>query len=652
MAVQISIKARITLAALALALASAPALAIEPALARAGVLYLSSCSGFGDSGADTDIGGLVWGQSSSGSYSNSNRCGQGGSFEIDDNNSSIRGAGAEWGTSAPAGIEIVHAYTPAGHVLVNSQAAAQGYRVDFFWAGGTQTITPASSPINAGIGPSPYFGFQAYCASSSCKPLKGQLLDISAVQLQGMDTTPPAIAAVGADNLWYQSGHYVRGGGWPTSFQASAAAGVCAMVEQVDGRTIVGPSDPYPNGHSWTQCPTPVTMSQAIDTTQYPNGPLSLTLAAHDAASPANTAGATHDMYVDNTPVTLALSGPTDAPSTAGTQYVSAVAAAGPSGVHGIACSVDGGPYRGYPGASAQVPVQGLGQHQVLCVASNNAFNVYSKAAVSPTESWSLGIREPTVIGASFMQVGGLHCSRHTERIYVPGHPVKRRLHGKLVYLRRAGHFHTVKVLRCSAPKVSTHTTERVALGHRTTVSGELLARDGTALGDQGVRIMTAPDNGAGQFSQAASATTGTDGSWSATLPPGPSRLVEAQYGGGAAAEPSTSAPIHIVVPASAQIEIHPHRTHWGGTITISGRLAGGYVPPAGELVVLRIGWSSGSTEIGHLYAGSDGRFRTKYTFLRGRGSETYRLWAQTAAESDYPYAPASSTKVTVRVGP
>ena len=41
---------------------------------------------------------------------------------------------------------------------------------------------------------------------------------------------------------------------------------------------------------------------------------------------------------------TLSLSGPTDAPSTAGTQYVTASAGGSPSGIDGIACSVDGSP--------------------------------------------------------------------------------------------------------------------------------------------------------------------------------------------------------------------------------------------------------------------------------------------------------------------
>jgi hypothetical protein len=86
--------------------------------------------------------------------------------------------------------------------------------------------------------------------------------------------------------------------------------------------------------------------------------------------------------------------------------------------------------------------------------------------------------------------------------------------------------------------------------------------------------------------------------------------------------------------------------------VAISGGLRGGYVPPAGELVVLWIGWPGGSTEIGHLYALRDGRFRSTYTFLRGNGTEMYRMWAATASESDYPYAVGSSPKTAVSVSP
>src|SRR6201999_4569890 len=103
----------------------------------------------------------------------------------------------------------------------------------------------------------------------------------------------------------------------------------------------------------------------------YGEGPMPLYIAGYDAAG--ETVGYTKTIYVDNSTPTLSLSGPGDVPSTAGTQYVTASATGSPSGIDGIACSVDGSPEHWYAGASAQVPVSGLGQHQVSCDAFNNA---------------------------------------------------------------------------------------------------------------------------------------------------------------------------------------------------------------------------------------------------------------------------------------
>ena len=52
-------------------------------------------------------------------------------------------------------------------------------------------------------------------------------------------------------------------------------------------------------------------------------------------------------------------------------------------------------------------------------------------------------------------------------------------------------------------PRIVGSTTRRVRYGHGTTVSGWLgTAPSGIALGGQSVRVLTAPDNGLGQFSQ------------------------------------------------------------------------------------------------------------------------------------------------------
>ena len=75
-------------------------------------------------------------------------------------------------------------------------------------------------------------------------------------------------------------------------------------------------------------------------------------------------------------------------------------------------------------------------------------------------------------------------------------------------------------------------------------------------------------------------------------------------------------------------------------------------MPSSGELVVLYIGWGGGHTEIGHLYTDAQGRFSAPYRFLRGNGTVRYWIWAVSAKESDYPYAPASSGRIPIVVHP
>ncbi len=655
--------------------------ALNTEAAYAGTLYLTSCSGYADSGNDADLSGLVWQGPGAGSYSTANRCPQGGSFQILPSGQPHTGDNAQWNTVTPPSIEIVHAVTPVNEVLIDPNISGNGYAASFFWLGGSQQINPINnccggmyygSGINRSLGPSRYFGWQVTCVSGPCGvPL--QILDVRGVELQAVDSTPPGVLALGSDNLWYQTARWVRGT-WPASWAASADDGICGMQAIVDGQSIPGPSDPSPNQHSWTQCPTPVTMNMNVNTTQYANGAMPLVLSAADAASPANVSSPSETLHVDNQPVSLTLSGPVDALSTSGTQYVDASATAGPSGVAGISCSVDGAPHQWYAGSSARIPLQGLGEHQIVCDAQNNAIDSSGDPASSQTATWTLSIRQPSVSTVSFARVAdALRCSARHERVRIPahwvtafykGHPVRIELpaqtrrvkvvhcHARIVRRRVRVHGHWRAVNAVVLPHAVALSSIRVRPGAGAAVSGWLGTTNGNALTGQTVQVLTAPDNGSQQFTQAAAATTGADGSWTAHLPPGPSRLVVAQFGGTGTVEPATSTAARIVVPASVSLRIRPHHAHWGGRITIAGRLKGGYVPPAGELVVLWVGWPGGSTEIGHLYARQDGKFSGQYTFLRGNGTETYRLWAATARESDYPYAPASSRRVSVTVGP
>ena len=191
--------------------------------------------------------------------------------------------------------------------------------------------------------------------------------------------------------------------------------------------------------------------------------------------------------------------------------------------------------------------------------------------------------------------------------------------------------------------------------GQGTTVSGWLGTSSGVALGGQTVSLLTAPDNGLGQFSTAATVTTAADGSWIAALPAGPSRLIEAFYSGAATTEASVSAHVHLVVPAKVELlSVSPRKVAWGGTVRLVGQLDGGSLPAGGALVRLRIGQGSAQTTYGvREHVGGDGRFSTTYTFGEGVASVHRSFWFEIASlpTGNYPYAPANSRRLTVRVG-
>ena len=369
-------------------------------------------------------------------------------------------------------------------------------------------------------------------------------------------------------------------------------------------------------------------MSDSVATEAYPQGPNTLRIGAWDAAG--ELVGASRTIYVDNQQPTISLSGPTDAPSTAGTQYVTATASAGPSGVAGVWCSVDGGSGRWYSGASARVPVSGVGQHQVLCVAENNAVDGNGNHGVSATETFGMKIGVPTVTAIAFSKrAPRLHCSRVVRHV-------------------------AAAEKRCK-PFTGNTTSLVVRHSHTTEVSGWLGTYTGNALAGQTVAVLAAADNGRKTFKPVAAARTAANGSWRATVPAGPSRLIQAAYGGGPGVQASRSELMHEIVPAKIQLlSVSPQAIAWGQTVRIVGKLDGGYLPPGGALVRLRIGLGSAYTTFGvHEHVSGTGRFATTYTFGLGAPSIRRVYWFQVASlpMGDYPYAPASSRRISVTVG-
>jgi hypothetical protein len=605
----------------------------------------------------------------------------GGGMEIwSAGNHVAQGQHATWQATASAGLEIVGASIPNPGLLSAGVNDGEQYGGGFYWAGGgAQTHDGETS---AGFGPfvSSYLGFQLVCGVSTCTSGISQL-DVGEINLYVRETAGPGLTA--PDGLWQARG-WVRGD-WTLHFYGDSPSGLCGLSATINGQRAASSGSGRDNS-VWHQCSAPA-VDQTVHTGQFGQGALPLTLGAYDAAGVPVSYSKTID--VDNAQPTVSISGPTDAPSTAGTQYVTATASGGPSGIAGISCSVDSQPAQWYPSAGARVPVGGIGGHSVSCSAASNAVDHGGNHGWSSPATWTLSIRQPTVSGIGFAHlVDALLCHRVRERVRVPAHWVIVHRHHKPVRIKARAHTKVVNATRCHArvgrrritiwttvtrhgktvrvkrhktikvvelPHVVMHGSKLVGHGRRTTVSGWLGTTDGTALGAQVVHVLSAPDNGLGHFTLAAFATTAPNGAWSARLPVGPSRLVEAYYAGAPTFERSVSAQVHEVVPAKVKLlSIWPPRVAWGGTVRITGQLVGGYLPPGGALVRLRIGQGSSYQAYGvQEHVTGKGRFTTTYTFGAGYAGIFKSFWFQIATLpiGDYPYAPAASDRESVLVG-
>ncbi len=252
--------------------------------------------------------------------------------------------------------------------------------------------------------------------------------------------------------------------------------------------------------------------------------------------------------------------------------------------------------------------MSGIGPHTIVCTAQNRAIDPAGRHGVSSPARWKLTIRRPTLLSA------------------FPAHAGHRR-------------------------------TERVPFGASTTFVGRLKLDGGRGLPNQTVLVLTAPANGKFQYTRAATVRTGPSGRWRATLPAGPSRVVKAVYKGNSTDEHAKSQRAKVIVPAKVEVlRLRPRRVRWGGTVHIKGLLAGGYLPPppAGELVRLRLGYGRSYTTYGvKTDVTGNGHFRVRFTFGPGSAKIVRHYWFEECAlpADDYPYAPACSRKITVRVG-
>jgi hypothetical protein len=595
-----------------------------------------------------------------------------------------QGQNALWQAVAPEGLEIVTATVPPGALQSNYvNAGSDGdYGGDFYWTGGSSNITPSEGGASFTGLASPDFGIQLVCGKPTCSGANYFAnINVAGVILIAHETSGPVLTA--PSGLWQTTG-WIRGE-WPLAFSGDSPSGMCLLTASLASQALPGTSSPADIA-AWHQCAA-AAVDDPVYTSDYPQGADTLQIGGTDAAGVPAAVDKT--IEIDNQQPIIELSGPGLAASTAGTQYVAANAFAGPSGVAGIDCSVDGAPSQWYPSNAAQVPVSGVGQHQVQCDAQNNAVDATGAYATSVPQTFSMTIGTPAVNAITFSTlIDQLRCRHVTERVRVPAQWVKVKVHGSVIRVHERPHTIRVKETKCHArtvrqtrtvwttvrrhgkrvrvrrretvrvvvlPHVVDQTQRRVAHGHTTVVNGWLGTDTGVALAGQPVEVLTAPDNGTGDFTPTATTTTAADGAWSATLPAGPSRLIEADYGGATDVLPALSAMVRETVPAEITLTgVSPRRVAWGGTVRLTGRLNGGYLPSGGALVRLRIGQGKAVTTYGvREHVIGNGRFSTTYTFGAGDPATYRSFWFQVASlpMGDYPYTPADSRRIAVTVG-
>jgi hypothetical protein len=555
-----------------------------------------------------------------------------GAFSINSAGGSYpRGSGAVWQANAPTGLVIVGARVPSGGLSafgVNAGSAGQ-YGGDFYWRGGSSNITPNKTGASFGPFSSGEFGVLMVCGKPTCTPNgPAGVIQVAPIVLSVHETSGPVLSS--PRGLWLAKG-WVRGT-WNLEFWGDSPSGLCGLVANFGDLPLPGTTSTR-DPSTWQQCAAGPVVDSVV-TEGYAQGPNQLRIGAWDAAG--EQVNYTRTVDVDNQQPSVALAGPTDAASTAGTQYVTATASAGPSGVAGISCSVDGGPWRWHGGQSDRVGVSGVGEHQVRCVSENDAVDGAGVHGRSAVQTFEMKIGVPTVSAIAFSKiVNQLRC-----------HPTRRPSRAK----RGTG-------TKCSSgAALHKHQLSiRARHGRAITVHGWLGTYTGAALGGQSVNVLAAPNDGRRLFTSIATVTTAANGSWTARVPAGPSRLIEAAYAGGPNSESSVSGLAREIVPAKIQLlRVTPRRVAWGQTLRIIGRLDGGHLPPGGALIRLRIGLGSAFTTYGvHEHVGGNGRFTTSYTFGLGSPAIHRAYWFQVASlpMGNYPYAPASSRRVSVLVG-
>jgi hypothetical protein len=193
-----------------------------------------------------------------------------------------------------------------------------------------------------------------------------------------------------------------------------------------------------------------------------------------------------------------------------------------------------------------------------------------------------------------------------------------------------------------------------VPFGERALVSGRLTRADGAGIGGRELRVVSRPSRGALVPRSVAVVRTGEQGGFELRLPVGPSRRVSVGFAGDEALEASQRPALELRVRSGVSLRATPLRLRTGEVVRFGGKVdsRGAPLPRRGKLVAIQYLEQATHRWRPVMVTRSDhqGRFRAHYRFRYVSGTAAIRLRATALAEERWPYAPGSSSPVTVRV--
>ncbi len=194
-----------------------------------------------------------------------------------------------------------------------------------------------------------------------------------------------------------------------------------------------------------------------------------------------------------------------------------------------------------------------------------------------------------------------------------------------------------------------------VPFGAPALVSGRLMrAADGAGIAGREISVVSHPSRGALVSIAVAAARTGEQGGFELRLPPGPSRRVTVSFAGDGGLEAASRPGLELRVRSGVSLHAGPPDLRTGQALRLAGRVKtwGAPIPRRGKLVAIQYLEQATHRWRPVLVTRSDhhGRFRAHYRFRYVSGRAAIRLRASVLAEERWPYAPGSSSPLTIHV--